>query len=136
MATNKFQLDTDDVLGFLYQEYVTEVRSMALSKPSEYYALRREVLRKIKSDAVGNLYKTLFNVLSLGTDLRGNPIGSLGTGNLVPHFPSQKINDFAIKIASMMADELNKAIDIILPDDFEKIASGKLSLKSRGERIE
>jgi hypothetical protein len=136
MSDNKFMLSTDDVLGFLYQEYVTEIRSMALSKPSEYFALRREVLRKIKSDAVGNLYKTLFNVLSLGTDLRGNPIGTLGTGNLVPHFPSQKINDFAIKIASMMADELNKAIDIILPDDFDKIASGKLSLKARGGIIE
>ena len=133
---DKFFLNTQNVLGFEYQEYVASVRALALSKPAEYFELRREVLKKVKTDAVSNLYKTLFNVLSTGTDINSRPIGVLGTTHYKPHFPSQKINDFCIGVASDLADHINRAIDIILPDDFEKLASGKMSLKGRGNVIE
>ena len=135
--SNKFQLDTNDVLGFNYASYVANVRALALSKPADYFKLRKEVLKKVKEDAVGNLYRTLFNVLSKGTDLSGNPIGTLGSStDMQPGYPSQKINDFAIQVASDLADHINRAIDIILPDDFEKLASGKMSLKGRANVIE
>ena len=136
MAENKFQIDTNDVLGFDYQAYVAEVRALALSRPADYFQLRKEVLLKVKSDAVGNLYKTLFHVLSKGTDLAGRPIGRLGRDGLIPGYPSNKINDFAIMVASELGEFLNEAIDLILPDDFEKLASGKLSLKGRANVIE
>lgn len=136
MADDKFFLDTNNVLGFGYQEYVAGIRALALSKPAEYFDLRREVLKKVKTDAVANLYKTLFNVLSTGTDINSRPIGVLGTGNFKPQYPSQKINDFCIQVASDLADHINRAIDIILPDDFEKLASGKMSLKGRANVIE
>lgn len=136
LKNNKFFLDTDDVLGFGYQEYVASIRALALSKPAEYFNLRREVLKKVKIDAVSNLYKTLFNVLSSGTDIHSKPIGILGSGNFKPNYPSQRINDFCIQVASDLADHINRAIDIILPDDFEKLASGKMSLKGRGNVIE
>lgn len=136
LKNNKFFLDTDDVLGFGYQEYVASIRALALSKPAEYFNLRREVLKKVKIDAVSNLYKTLFNVLSSGTDIHSKPIGILGSGNFKPNYPSQRINDFCIQVASDLADHINRAIDIILPDDFEELASGKMSLKGRGNVIE
>lgn len=140
MAENKFQLDTNDVLGFAYQEYTAEIRALALATPAKYFTLRKEVLRSVKNDAVSNLYKTLFQVLSKGETLNGNSIGSdikLGGQNgLHPNYPSQKINDFCIQVASDLADHINRAIDIILPDDFEKIASGKLNLKGRANVIE
>ena len=136
LKNNKFFLDTDDVLGFGYQEYVASIRALALSKPAEYFNLRREVLKKVKIDAVSNLYKTLFNVLSSGTDIHSKPIGILGSGNFKPNYPSQRINDFCIQVASDLADHINRAIDIILPDDFEKLASGKMSLKGHGNVIE
>jgi hypothetical protein len=135
MATNQFQIDTNDVLGFNYQQYVAEIRALALSKPSDYFSLRRAVLAKVKRDAVGDLYKTLFNVLSLGIDKEGNKIGVLGGGNFIPGYPSQKINDFAIEVAEDLAEHLNNAIDIILPDDFEKIASNKLCIKGNANTI-
>ena len=136
VTSNKFYLDTDDVLGFGYQEYISAVRAKALTSPASYYTMRRLVLQKVKKDAVGNLYKTLFNVLSLGRDIANHPIGDLGKNELIPCFPSQKINDLAIKISSMLADKLNSVINIILPEDFEQIASSKLSLKGRASIIE
>ena len=135
--TANFRLDTDDVLGFNYQAYVADVRALALSKPAEYFELRKEVLEKVRRDAVGDVYKTLFNVLSKGTDKNGNVIGAkFGAGSYIPNYPSQKINDFAIEVASDMADHINRAIDIILPDDFEKLAAGKLNLKGRANTID
>jgi hypothetical protein len=139
--TNKFMLDTNDVLGFSYQSYVSKIRALALSKPDKYFTLREEVLKSVKNDAVGNLYKTLFAVLSKGETLAGDPIGSdakLGgrAGQFCPGYPSQKINDFCIQVAQDLADHINRAIDIILPDDFEKLAAGKLNLKGRANVIE
>ena len=135
--SNQFQLDTNDVLGSNYTSYVANIRALALSKPADYFKLRKEVLKKVKEDAVGNLYRTLFNVLSKGIDLGGNAIGMLGSSpDFQPGYPSPKINDFAIQVASDLADHINRAIDIILPDDFEKLASGKLSLKGRANVIE
>jgi hypothetical protein len=93
------------------------------------------VLRSVKNDAVSQLYKTLFNVLSKGTRLDGRPIGKLGD-SLHPNYPSHKINDFCIGVASDLADHINRAIDIILPDDFKKLAAGKLNLKGRANVIE
>ena len=141
MTDNKFELDTNDVLGFAYQEYVSEIRALALSKPAEYFKLRKEVLKEVKNEAVGQLYNTLFSVLSKGEKLGGGPIGTPpyhlgGRSGLHPNYPSQKINDFCIQVASDLADHINRAIDIILPDDFEKLAAGKLNLKGRANVIE
>ena len=133
---NQFFVPTDDVLGFEYQAYVAKVRSLALATPSEYFELRRVVLKQVKSDAVGSLYNTIFNVLTEGRDIKGNPIGALGRSEeMRPHYPSQKVNDFAIEVCGVMADHLNRAIDLILPDDFQKLAEGKLNLKGRADTI-
>lgn len=130
-----FKLDTNNILGFEYQEYVADIRALALSQPAEYFKLRKEVLKKVKMDAVGNLYKTLFNVLSEGHGLDNKPITATFGVNYKPMYPANKINDFCIDVASDLADHINRAIDIILPDDFEKLASGKMSLKGRGNVI-
>ena len=139
-GANKFKLDTNDVLGFAYQEYVASIRAVALATPADYFLLRKEVLKSVKNDAVGALYNTLFQILSNGETLKGDSIGTgnvkLGRGGLKPAYPSQKINDLCIQIASDLADHINRVIDIILPDDFEKLASGKLNLKGRANVIE
>jgi hypothetical protein len=134
-STNKFFLDTNDSLGFAYQEYVADIRALALSKPAEYFQLRKEVLKSVKNDAVSALYKTLFNVLSTGTTIQGRPIGRLGS-DFKPLYPSHLINDFCIGVASDLADHINRAVDIILPDSFEQLATGKLNLKGKANVIE
>ena len=142
MSDNKFQLDTDDVLGFGYQEYLSSVRGLAISNPGEYYKLRSELMKTIKRDAVGALYKSIFNALSLGKDVNGRTIQSpdgstvLGRAPFVPQFPSQKTNDVAIRIASVLGEELNKVVDLLMPDEFESIASKKLQIKGASSAID
>ena len=137
MSTNKFELDTDDVLGFAYSEYISNMRGMAIAQPAKYFQLRSDVMKTVKRDAVGSLYKSIFNILSKGTDLKGASIGALGDDpRYIPHYPSQKINDFAIEVAASLADSLNKVVDILMPDDFEKLASQKLLIKGKSSAID
>lgn len=134
--SNKFELDTNDVLGLNYSAYVDNMRALALTKPGEYFTLRQQVQKKVKEDAVAQVYKTVFNVLTLGKNSISQPIGLLGTGNYIPGYPSQKVNNIAIQGARIMAEFLDSVCDIILPGDFETLASSKMALKGRANVIE
>lgn len=135
-TANEFFMNTDNVLGLEYQAYVAKVRSMALGSPKDYFELRRKVLQSVKSKAIGDLYKTIFTVLSLGKDTGGNPIGALGaTEEMTPGYPADKINDFAVDVVRDLSNHLDRVVDIILPDDFNKLAEGKTTLKGLGSII-
>ena len=112
------------------------MRALALTKPGEYFTLRQQVQKKVKEDAVAQVYKTVFNVLTLGKNSISQPIGLLGTGNYIPGYPSQKVNNIAIQGARIMAEFLDSVCDIILPGDFETLASSKMALKGRANVIE
>ena len=133
---SKFFLDPEDVLGFGFQQYSSNIRGLALSKPGEYYKLRAEVMKQVKVDACRNLYTTIFNILSKGRKFDGGSIGVFGTGDYVPNFPSHKINDFSISVAAQLGESLNKIIDILLPDDFTKLASSKLEIQGKASSID
>ena len=142
MSDNKFQLNTDDVLGLQYSQFISNIRGVAIANPAEYYKLRAQLMQTVKRDAVGALYNSIFNVLTKGVDINNQPIqapgGSvvLGRGEYVPQYPSQKTNDFAIHCASILAEHLNKVVDILLPDEFESIASKKLAIKGASKAID
>ena len=139
ITDSKFFLDTDDVLAFAYQSYVSSIRGLSLAKPSEYYQMRAAVSKSVKSEAVKNLYTTIFQILKSGRKFDGGTIPnafSFGTGDLVPNYPSHLINDFSIQISKILGEALNKVIDILLPDDFTKLASEKLSIAGKASSID
>ena len=132
MATN-FRVDTNDVLGFNYEAYIADVRAIALSDPSKYFALRKTVMEKVRRDAVGSIYTTFFNVLTAGTDVNDDAISGF---DYKPCYPSDKVSLFAQKAAKHMTQFCNECVDIILPDNFEKLAERKLNIKGQANTIE
>ena len=134
---HQFQVDTNDVLGFSYGAYISSVTALSLSNPGQYHALRASVLKSVKTEAVKDLYNTIFNILNKGTTVEGQTItagtglATLGQAPYIPGYPSQKINDIALLIARDMSDHLDDVVDIILPHNFERLASAALSLKGR-----
>ena len=132
---NKFFLEVDDLLGFKYQSYISTITSLSLSSPADYYALRKKVLDTVKVDCVKNMYSVLFSVLSSGKDKNGDPIGKLGTGDFVPAYPSNKINDLCLTIANDLADHINRVVDIILPKSFDKLSEASLTLKGKASLL-
>ena len=55
MAQN-FQVDTSDYMGFKYEEYLNELMSIAVSKPSEYYKMRSDTLKLLKQGIITQIY--------------------------------------------------------------------------------
>ena len=132
MTTN-FRVDTDDVLGFNYEAYIADVRAIALSDPSKYFLLRKTVMEKVRRDAVGSIYTTFFNILTAGTDVNDDAISGF---DYKPCYPSDKVSLFAQKAAKHMTQFCNECVDIILPDNFEKLAERKLNIKGQANTIE
>ena len=54
--TTRFEVDTNGYLGFKYEEYRSEMYALALSKPSDYFKLRKDVLGKVKTEAIEDIY--------------------------------------------------------------------------------
>ena len=136
-------LDAENTLAIQYKGYCSKMRSLALSKPSTYYDLRAKILEEIESKMVKFIYTTFYQLLSKGLDTTGNPIG-IRTGLLgadsfslpAPCYPNHLINSFSISSCADMSNWISKAIDIIAPDDYSTIASGKLSLQGKASAIE
>ena len=113
---------------------------MAISHPGDYYKLRSELMLNLKRQIVTDMYTKIYDVLSkgtIGTDCATADHGGfrIGQAPLIPCYPSQKINDFSISVASLLGDELNKVIDILLPESFDKIAASKLTINGRSDTI-
>ena len=133
-----FKVDTADLLGFKYQAYIAACRGLALSKPDLYFEMRAQVMEGVRAKIIEDLYNTLYAAMSVGRDKSGAEIfpgGKFGHTVFVPNYPQDKINVFCVEAVTNMSDDINRCMDIILPDDFEKLAAGKLNLKGRGETI-
>ena len=127
----RFQIETDDYLGFKYEEYKNDLYAMALSKPSEYFTLRKKVLQKVKTEAIGDIYKSFFNILSKGTDKAGVQIIIIdGVGPTAPSYPQQEVSKIALKAARTLDEILEQVIDIILPANFKDLANSRAVQKS------
>jgi hypothetical protein len=130
---NNFKVDPASFLGLDYAEYKNNIYAKALSEPSEYFKLRKAVLKKVKTDAVTDLYTTFYNLLTDGTDKGGQAIE--GLTDPPPHYPSQKVSEFALSAAKTLDDILNECIEIILPIDYKDLASRRLEEKGRANIV-
>ena len=127
-----FKLDTADYLSIEYNAFRDEMLELALSKPSEYFKLRRIVLDKVKKDAVENKYTTYYNLLSAGTDAGGSKIAD----GFVPRYPKQLVNQFALGAAKTVDKIAEEAIELLLPRNYKDIANERTSTKGKSSMIE
>ena len=143
MATT-FELNTSDYLGIDHAAFRDDMLALALSKPSEYFLLRKQVLAAVKRDAVANIYKIYYNLLTEGKDGRGNLVlsGGFETGladttvrAFVPKYPKQKVNEFALGASETIDKIAEEAIEILLPRGYEDIAKERASTKGKSQMI-
>ena len=130
-----FELDPSDYLGIEHEAFKAKILQLALSKPSEYFELRKDVLEAVKKDAVQQQYKIYYNLLTKGE--KAGTAGSIiaGKGNaalFVPNVPKQKVNEFALKAAKTIDAIAEEAIEMLLPSDYRKIAEARTSQRTTG----
>jgi len=130
MAQSNFEINTDDYLGFEYEEYLNNVNAMAISKPSEYYKMRAEVLAEVKKKVVKEVYTAYYTLLTTKV------MGTFNGQNLVPHYPTQKASKFALEASATTNAILNKALEIVLPVNYSDIANQKLIQKGQADKID
>jgi hypothetical protein len=123
--TTNFRVNAPQYLGHQYQEFCNDLYALAISEPDKYFTMRKNVLKKVKQDAIGAIYDTFYNLLVEGR---------VGTSNVFvndmqPQYPEQKVSEIALSAANTLDNILNKVIELVLPIDYRDIA-----LKRIGER--
>jgi hypothetical protein len=134
--SDPFKIDTNDVLGINYSAYKTKVYALALSKPSDYYKIREQVVAAIKNAAVKNIYEIIYGFLKDGV---AGPGVSLESSNMIgakPCYPSSKINEIALGAAESLDSIIEDTIKICLPANYDDIAQKKLTQKGESLGID
>ena len=133
---NIFELNTLDVLGSGFRNYLSEIRALSLTNPKSYFLLRKEISTKIVDIPVALIYKTIFCALTKGQEINGDALASTpaygaGTDCYVPQYPSQKANIIAMRLAEILEQEMEQILQTLLPLSFDNVASTSLSFQTR-----
>ena len=128
---SQFRIDPNAYLGHNYASFRDKLFSLAIADPKKYFAIREEVVRKTKQNAVKQLYETIFDVMDQGT-VDGNPIVTvpgLPAGFVFsPKVPPQKINEVSLSAAKTLDKILDDILEIVVPLDYKSIAAKRLAV--------
>jgi hypothetical protein len=130
MAKSNFEIDTNDYMGFEFEEYLNDINAMAISKPAEYYQMRSDMLKLVKKKVIKDVYTAYYTLLTT------QQVGTFNGKPLVPNYPTQKASKFALEASATTGAILNKALEIVLPIDFTNIAHTKLMQKAEAAKID
>ena len=138
MADN-YKVDSAQVLSIKHRIFLSGLKSVALQKPSLYFQIRQKVLQDLEEKMCETTYEMFYSLLKNGT-IGCNPIKAPdGAGSFTlpaPEVPVQKINQLALQVANDISQSIESAIDIILPENFDKIVESKMKLKSSAATID
>jgi hypothetical protein len=101
--------------------------ALALSKPSLYYDARAIIVDQIKERAIKGIYNTIYEFLKNGNCGTTTIAKATKTDNLIPSYPSSKINELAIGAAESLDEIIEKCIAILLPANYDDIAQKKIT---------
>ena len=144
MAETNFKLDTADYLSIKHSAFRHDMLALALSKPSEYFTLRKNVLAAVKRKAVQNIYSVYYELLTEGKDGSDSKLltGPFAAGlaretidQFVPNYPKQKVNEFALGASETIDKIAEEAVEILLPRGYEDIAKERSSTKGKADMI-
>ena len=142
MSSDNQRLEPTQILGLKFRTYSASVKGLALSKPADYFAIKSQALIDFEDALVTEIYDKFYKLLKDG-EINGKRIaaasGSSATPPSIPmkpEYPTQKINNLCLEVCSDLSAHIEKALSIILPDDFTKIAESNISMKTKGGLIE
>ena len=134
-----FKINPADYLGSDYEAFKTDMLELAISRPSDYFALRKVILKRVKTQAVQDQYNIYYSLLTSGfafNDVKEggkviieggkNIADNSATGSIfTPKMPKQLVNEFALKAAKTIESIADEAVEMLLPMNYRKIAEGR-----------
>ena len=149
MSEANMKLTPEIITGLEYKKFKSQMYSLALGTPSRYYILREKVLESIETDLVKLIYNTFYMALTEGKTASGAEItvstAELTTAGItpttpiklkMPHYPTHLINNLSLDAVADMETHLQKIVDIIVPQDFDKISSSRMALSGKASSVE
>jgi hypothetical protein len=131
-----FKIDPSDYMGIAHEEFKTTMLELALTKPSDYFALRKTVLANVKRAAVQGQYEVYYRLLTNGSTITepndGGVVGKTGSAFFTPNIPKQIVNEFALKAAKTIDKISEEAIELILPMNYKKISEDRTMQHTAG----
>ena len=135
-----FKINPADYLGSDYEAFKTDMLELAISRPSDYFALRKVILKRVKTQAVQDQYNIYYSLLTAGLAFnnvveggkivaeKGKNISDntpAGESSFTPKMPKQLVNEFALKAAKTIEAIADEAVEMLLPMNYRKIAEGR-----------
>jgi len=142
MADFNFKLNPADYLGIEHESFKTNMLQLALTKPTQYFELRKAVLENVKRAAVQKQYAVYYWLLTCGNAAADNDddsgesvvdtpnqhekVDQITVSMFHPNVPKQKVNEFALKASKTIDAIAEEAIEMILPMDYKKISDDRV----------
>ena len=142
MSDFNFKVDPSNYAGIDHEAYRSDMLQLALSQPTAYAQLRKDVLEAVKKEAVNSQYAIYFYLLTKGCKLAPDGkregqsvlagLKSSGQAELFkPCVPYQIVNEFALKASKTIDRISEEAIEMILPKDWKEIADNRTYTKTK-----
>lgn len=127
---SKFYIDIANELGLGYKKNRAVLLGTALGKPANYYNLRAHLVDVLTEKQVKEAYKMYWDILKLGHLPNTTQPYKFKNGNdadteLVPDLPEHLINKFASRVAATIEEMAEECVNLIMPEDFLKLAHEK-----------
>ena len=136
-ALGTHKVDVNNYLGNQYNQFKNDLYRLALTNPERYFEIRKNLLKKVEYDAIGNLYDSFYNALIYGKAMDGTalfPIGQTSGGllssgtsvNVAPSLPEQRVNQFTLDAASTLQEIVNELVEMLMPIDYNTLMNKRL----------
>ena len=142
VKNSKFFINIENELGLSYKKQRAALLAVALSKPAHYYNLRSKLIDEITTSQVKKSYEMFWNLLKngvIGEGTDAKPVSYLDENSktcyLRSDLPEHLINKFSSRVSATLEEICEEAVNLILPEDFLKMAQEKQKniLGARGE---
>ena len=119
-----FKLNTSNYIGFEYKTYLNKMKTMALTEPTKYAALRNDAVTKLadklSKDWYDRTYEILTNGQTTGIDL-GLPTK--------PSYPAQELAKLALSHTQTIVDMMDEIVELLVPENYLSTAMYQLDAK-------
>ena len=121
-----FDVDPSDYLGLQHDSYKNDLLAMSFSAPSKYIALRKAVIKTLKTQFTNEIYGIFFNLLTSGR-MKDGRSRYVEIDAIMPDFgpsvPKQVVSEIALGIARDMDEKINEIVNkYIIPIDNLELA--------------
>ena len=121
-----FRIDPNQYLGHDFEDFQNNLQAFSLTNPKGYLQMKTEVGKKLKRDAIRNLYNTMFTVFQKGLDSNGRPLFIVDGQALQVKYPLGHTNEFVLSASQTMDSILKKMLEILMPERYTQLTTASL----------